>query len=335
MRWFRTALGVAGLIVVVAIVHYVGPQLLMRTLRRAIVWLPALCFLEMFRIASETASSYIAFGRLAGRIPRGVLFRAHVLGHSVAAFAPAPTVVREAIKATLLTPYVGAAPTTSVAFINQAATFISVGLVSIPCGAAIFALGGASLWFWACGAHAVILVACGVGLQTVIRGDALGRLLLRAFPRLGFRVAEFQEHANETGLFALGPTSALFVGRIFQLIQFWLAANAVGIRAGVVRAMAAQGVNLVAAAVGVLVPAGLGTTDGAFALAARMLETSLASSVSLALLMRCTDLVWILIAVLVAFFERPRPRTRTEASSTTHHTLAEPGFGENPRNTCR
>jgi hypothetical protein len=304
--WFRIALGVAGLVAIGAIVHHVGADVLARTLRGAIAWLPAICSLELFLIASETAASYIAFRRLADRIPRAVLFRAHLLGHSIAAVAPAPTVVRETIKATLLTPYVGVAPATSVAFINQAATLISVGVASVPCGVAIFALGGASVWFWACGVHAVILVACGVGLQAVTRGDALGRWLVRLLPRLGPRVAAFREHASETGLLAAGPTSALLVGRAFQIVQLGLAANAVGIPAGVVRAMATQGVNLVAAAVGVLVPAGLGTTDGAFALAAKMLDTTLAQAVSLALLMRCSQLAWLLIGSVVALVSSPR-----------------------------
>jgi hypothetical protein len=202
---------------------------------------------------------------------------------------------------------VGVAPATAVGFVNQAATLIAVGLFSVPCGAAIFALGGASVWFWACCIHAVVIVACGVGLQVATRADAPGRWLVSRLPRLGPRAAAFRASASATGPFAAGPTSALLVARCFQVVQFGVAARAVGIDAGFLRAMAAQGVNLVAAAVGVLVPAGIGTTDGAFTLAASMLETTVARATSLALLMRCTQLIWILIGSAVALIA-PRRR---------------------------
>jgi hypothetical protein len=304
LPWFRTALGLAGVAVLVAIVHHVGARVVLDTLRGAIRWLPLLCLFELLLVACETASSYIAFGDLAARIPRATLLRAHVLGHSIGAVAPAPTVVRETIKVTLLSPYVGVAPATAVGFVNQAATLISVGLFSVPCGAAVFALGGASTWFWACGVHAIALVASGVGLQVAARADA-GRWLVRRLPRLGPRAAAFRLHASGTGPFAEGPTSALLVGRCIQVAQFGVAALAVGIDANLVRAIASQGVNLVAAAVGVLVPAGLGTTDGAFTLAAELLGTTVARATSLALLMRCTQLIWIALGSLAAL---PAPR---------------------------
>jgi hypothetical protein len=303
---FRAALGVAGLVALVVIVRHVGARAIADTLRGALAWVPLLCLLELCVVGCETAASYVAFGGLAARIPRGTLVRAHVLGHSIGAVAPAPTVVRETIKATLLTPYVGAAPATAVAFVNQAATLIAVGVFSVPCGVAIFALGGASIWFWACAVHAFALVGCGVGLQLATRADAPGRWLVRMLPRLGPRAAAFRAHASETGPFAAGPTGALLVARGFQVVQLGVAARAVGIDAGFLQAMAAQGVNLLASAVGVLVPGGIGTTDGAFTLAASLLATTVARATSLALLMRCSQLIWILIGSAVAFLAPQR-----------------------------
>jgi Lysylphosphatidylglycerol synthase TM region len=304
---FRIILGVLGLVVLVALVRHVGAGPIAETLRGAIAWLPLLCLLELVRIACETAASYLAFGALAVRIPRATLLRAHVLGHSLGTVAPAPTVVSETIKATLVAPYVGVGAATSVGFINQAATLISVGLFSIPCGAAILVMGGASLWFWACLLHAIVLVGCGVGLQAVTRADGPGRWLVTKLPSLADRAAAFRDHASGVGLFALGPTSALLLGRGFQVLQLAIAARAVGIAAGPLSAMAAEGVNLLAAAVGVLVPGGLGTTDGAFTLAAGMLQTSEAKAMSLALLVRCTQLLWVLIASLMALLAPRRP----------------------------
>ncbi len=298
--WFRAALGVAGLVALVVLVRHAGARAVLDALRGALGWLPVLSALELVRIVCEATASALAFGPLATRIPRATLLRAHVLGHTLGGVAPAPSVVNETIKATLLAPYVGGAAATSVAFVNQAATLIAVGLFSIPCGAAILAMRGPSIWLWACAVHAVALVGCGVGLQAVTRHGAAGRWLVSKIPRLAPRAAAFRAHVRGTGLLAGGPTGALLAGRVFQVLQYAVAARAVGIDAGFLRAMAAEGVSLVSAAVGVLVPAGLGATDGAFTLAADMLGTTAARATSLALLMRCTQLVGVLAGATVA-----------------------------------
>ncbi|WP_437662336.1 lysylphosphatidylglycerol synthase transmembrane domain-containing protein [Sorangium sp. So ce1182] len=312
--WFRIALAVGGLVALVAIVRRVGADEILAALRPAVRWLPILCALELVRIACETLGSYLAFGSLAARIPRATLFRAHVIGMSLGSLAPAPRVVNETIKIGLLAPFVGAPAATSVGFINQAATLIAVGLFSIPCGLAILALGGASVWVWASVAHAAVLVATGLALQAVTRADAMGRWLARTSPRLATRAEAFRAHAIETGLWAAGPTSALMLGRCFQVVQHGIAARAVGIDAGVLGAMAAEGVHLLASAVGVLVPGGLGTTDGAFTLAAGMLDTTVARATSLALLMRCMQIVWVPIGSLVALLG-PRAGAAAEPRS--------------------
>lgn len=309
--WFRIALALAGLAAVVAIVRHVGVAAIVEALRPAFRWLPVLCALELGRMACETLASRLAFGSVAGRIPRATLFRAHVIGMSLGALAPAPRVVNETIKVGLLAPFVGVAAATSVGFINQAATLISVGLFSIPCGLAVLALGGASVWFWASLVHAVVLVGTGLLLQAATRADAPGRFLVARFPALAERAAAFREHASETGLWAAGPTAAMMLGRCVQVVQYGIAARAVGIDAGILRAMAATGVNLLAAAVGVLVPGGLGATDGAFTLAADMLGTTAARATSLGLLMRCMAIVWVPIGSAVALFG-PRAGARTQ-----------------------
>jgi uncharacterized membrane protein YbhN (UPF0104 family) len=300
LPWFRILLGIGGLVVLGALVHHVGPSVVLATLRGAVAWLPALCALELLRIASETAGTYWAFGRLARRIPRRTLFRAHVLGHSMANIAPAPSVVSESIKATLVTPHVGVGAAASVAFINQAATLIAVGLFSIPCGIAILVLREGIVWFWACSIHAIVLVGSGLLLQAATRAAGPGRWLVKRFPRMAARAEAFRAHAVGGGWLAGRTTAALLVGRALQTLQLGLAARAVGIDAGLLRALAAEGVNLVAAAVFVMVPGGLGTTDGAFALAADVMGTSAAKATALALLIRCMQLVWVMIASLLA-----------------------------------
>jgi|CZKU01.1.fsa_nt_gi hypothetical protein len=306
LHYLRPIVGILGLCALAIIVRAVGVSAVVETLRGAAAWLPVLCLLEAGRIAAEATASYFAFGSLAPRIPVVTLLRAHLLGHAIGAVAPAPTVFNETIKATLLAPFAGAPAAASVAVINQAATLMAGGFFSIPCAFAIYALGGESLWLWACAAHAVVLVTCGVGLRALSRAGAARSWIASKVPRLAERIVVFHVHATEAGLLAAPTTGALFMGRAIQALQYGVAARAVGGDATFLHAMAAQGVNLLAAAVGVLVPGGLGTTDGAFTLAAHLLGVTAARATSLALLMRCVQIVWLLIASVLALLGSSR-----------------------------
>src|SRR5439155_7722748 len=112
-------------------------------------------------------------------------------------------------------------------------------------------------------------------------------------PRFSDRILAFRNHGDEVGFFAAGPTIAMMCGRGCQALQYGIAAHAVGIRIGVLGAMAAEGVNLIATAIGVFIPGGVGATDGAFTLAAGLLKTTVTHTTALALLMRCLQIVWV------------------------------------------
>ncbi|MBX3185572.1 MAG: flippase-like domain-containing protein [Labilithrix sp.] len=308
LPWFRAALGVAGLVLLAAIVRSVGVDLVVATLRPALPWVVVLAAVELLRIGCAATASYLAFGRIARRIPKATLFRAHLVGHSISAVAPAPTVFNETIKATLITPYTGAGPAAAVGFTNQAATLMSNGLISIPCGVAFLVLKGPSIWFWACAVHAVVLMGSGLALQAATRADAPGRWLVRRFPSVEERARAFRDHARGIALGARGPTLMLLVFRSLQIVQYAIAGHAVGMNVDFVRVVATEGVHLVAAAVGVLVPGGFGTTEGAFTLAADVLDTTVARATALALLMRCMQLVWVAVGSTIALVTRGEAR---------------------------
>lgn len=302
--WFRILLGVGGLALLAGIVHHVGVDVIVATLRPALPWVSVLAAIELVRIGCATLGSYLAFGAIAKKIPRALLFRAHVLGHSIGQVAPAPTVFNETIKATFITPYTGVGPAAAVGFANQAATFVANGLFTIPCALAIFALQGPSIWFYACLVHTVVLVASGIALQAATRADAPGRLLVKRLPKLAARAEAFREHARGIRIGVRGPTEMLFVSRCFQMVQYGVAAHAVGIDFSALRVLASEGVHLVSMAVGVMVPGGFGATEGAFTLAATLLDTTVAKATSMALLMRCMQLIWVAIASVIAIATR-------------------------------
>ncbi|MFO0612150.1 MAG: lysylphosphatidylglycerol synthase transmembrane domain-containing protein [Polyangiaceae bacterium] len=305
-RWVRLGFGVAGLIGLGALVASVGPRVILDTLEPALAWVPLIGALELGRIGSETLATWIALGEERSKIPRIALFRATLVGHAIANLAPAPRVVNETIKGTVVAPHVGVAAATSAGITMQAATLSCVGLFSIPCGIAIHLLGGASVWFWASMIHATSMIATGVAIRAVARAKGLGRWLAKRFPRLGSTPTDVSEHNARSSVWGFGPTLALFGNRTTQVIQLAIAAHAVGIDTNFARALAAQGVNLVAAAVGVMVPGGFGTTDTAFTLAAELLGTTVVKATAMALLMRCIQFIWLFIGSVFMMIERRR-----------------------------
>jgi hypothetical protein len=296
----RLLFGVLGLCALGFIVWRTGASAIVQALAPALVYLPALAALELLRAVAESCATYLELGTKGRAVPRPTLLRAHIIGASLSALAPAPRVVNESIKATFFVPYVGGPAATSVGFINQAATLSGVGLFSVPCALAVFITSGASVWFWAIAVHAVVLVASGLALRGATRASGVGRVLVHWFPRFAERTSAFQQHAAQGSMWSAGPTLALVVGRLLQMIQYGIAARAVGIDAGMLQALAAEGVALVAGTVGVLVPGGVGTTDGAFTMAAGMLGTTAVRATSLSLLMRCMQVVWLLVGSLLA-----------------------------------
>jgi hypothetical protein len=307
-NYFRLVLAVLGCGLLAIIVQRVGARAIWGTLRPAIRWMPILCAIEAVRIAFEALASRFAFGSLAPKIPTATLYRAHVIGQSLGALAPAPRVVNETIKIGLLAPFVGASAATAVGVVNQAATLIAGGLFSIPCGVAMFLLGGGRIWLWGAGIHVVWLVSSGLGLRAISRSEKIANWIARKVPRFSDRIHAFRNHGDEVGFFAAGPTIAMMCGRACQTLQYGIAAYAVGIDVGALGALAAEGVNLIATAVGVFIPGGVGTTDGAFTLAAGLLSTTVTRTTALALLMRCLQIVWLPIGSVAALIGAPKTR---------------------------
>ncbi|MGZ3457666.1 MAG: hypothetical protein ACXU86_04090 [Archangium sp.] len=93
-------------------------------------------------------------------------------------------------------------------------------------------------------------------------------------------------------------------------MQYGTLAVAVGIDTTAVEALVAQGLNLVALAVGTLVTGQFGVSDGAFALSARAFGTTTAKAMSIALLAHALQVLFVLLGSLTPLVWKaraPRP----------------------------
>src|SRR5690606_28024062 len=87
--------------------------------------------------------------------------------------------------------------------------------------------------------------------------------------------------------------------------HFAVLAAAVGIDPTVLGALAFQGVSLVIAALGVMIPGQLGASEGGFTFAADTLGTTEARALSVALLAHAVQLLLIVVGSLVLSLWRP------------------------------
>lgn len=320
--WLRLAVGAAGLVAVSLLVRAVGLDEVLAVVRPALAWLPLVILIEALRIATDVVATHFALGSRARLVPRSSLVRATLVGQAVLGIAPAPRAVCEATKATLLAPYVGAASAGAMGAINQSATLIAVGVFSIPCAFASWALSGLSTVTLALMVHTVVLVASGLSLRVAARARGASRFLSRRFPKLGRGAEVFVEAGREVDLFAIKPLAATIVGRMLQTAQYAVLALAVGLDPTGVRALAVQGVSMIGSAVGAFVPAQIGAADGAFALAASALDTTVAKAMSISLLAHATRPFWLAVGSLVVVTWRSRPTLAPEAA------VAEPAQAE-------
>ncbi|QRN96477.1 flippase-like domain-containing protein [Archangium violaceum] len=310
----RPAFAVVGLGMLVLLVRDVGAGELRRVLSRAAPWLPLVFALEVARLSLDALATWVAYGSRAQQVPFRSMLRAQLISTVVATLAPAGRVAGEATKAALVSPYTGGATAMAAAATSQAAALVSTGLISIPCALAAYVMTGPSWLTLALGVHMVVLVLVGASMRAGMRAHRLGAWLKRRFHRIAPHTEVFQESARSCALLPARPILATLLGRVLQVVQYGILAMAVGIDVTVVGALVAQGLNLVALAVGTLVPGQFGVSDGAFALSAKAFGTTAAKAMSIALIAHVIQVLFVLMGALTPLVWRER---RTPAPNRT------------------
>ena len=302
----RVVLAAFGLVVIGVLVERIGVEPVSAALARTAPVLPIAFVLDAVRIGCDAWSTRMLLGERGRAIPWLVLFGGHVVGHGVMNVFPAGRAASEATKAALFHRYLGAAEAVAMGASNQANTLFSSAVFSLACAAAaMIAMPDATL-VTAIVAHFVVLFVAGVGMRLAATNRTVEAFFANRLPRVGAHLTRFAERSRETPIVAWGPVGAMVLGRLAQTIEYGLLAHAVGISMGPLEALAVQGVNLIAAAVGVLMPGQLGSSEAVFALAAAALHTDEAGAMTIALAAHLCALAWAVVGLVVLFLWRGR-----------------------------
>lgn len=307
--WFALAFGFFGIAAIVWIVVEIGAGRVAGALARFAPWAPFVFALEGARIGAEVWSTRTLYGRAGRSVPIGRLVRAVLMAYPVTLLAPAGRIGGESLKALLLADAVGAPRAAAAAVQLQALPLLAQFAVSVPCLAV-------AAWVWGASAFTLAILVqmlTALGLATFVlvaaRTTHLGRVVGRVSERFQTATHRVQEELGRMGTFSRGAFAAQLVGRCLLSLEVVLLARAVEVPRGLAGALLTLGVHFVGQAAGDLLPAQLGTIDGAWAMAAEPLGAPSASLVAAALVFHATQLSWAGIGVMAAFWRAQRAAT--------------------------
>ena len=294
--WFKTygrwLLLAVGIVIVGVLIRNVGYARLWIVLRGSGVWLPPIIALEIVMAVLDLWGIRAIAGRKASEIPPADWLRSSLIAYACMILLPAGRAAGELARAAVLSKSVGAARATAWTTRLFAISLIAVGLTSLALSAVLLTwFGPSENLVRLLGLNAVAALACGVGVLAaaahVRMAGWLARLVRRISP--GVEIDIGSESVKRTWRAAL---LALTTARVLQTFQYGLIVLAVGGTLTVKSSAMAQGIHLLGASVGDVIPNQVGVLEGAYRLFADILGFSASPerALAIALLARAAQL---------------------------------------------
>lgn len=288
-RVARSVLLVLGIAAVVLLVRNAGPEEVLSTLLSAGSWLPLVVFLECCFMGMDAVALRSLMGERGRRVPMAVWVRTALLQYGVMQLLPAGRAGGEIARAAGLAGHVGGAARAAAAATRlQAATMLANTFISVPCYVAVaFAVGAHSPLGYAVLVNALITALIGSALLLTVRRSRFGGWLGQRVAFLKMHGPTFDEALRE-GTPWTPAIVATSIGRVFQTVQYGVILVAVGATLTAGSPWVAQGIHLVGAGMGDMVPNQVGITEGAYTLFAPALglEGDVARAIGIALIAR-------------------------------------------------
>ena len=295
----RVAAAICGVGAVVLILRGLGWHTVGNAIVECAAYFPAVLALEIVILACSTLSLRALYNSAGALVPPRQYARAALIGYAIQGLVPAGRAAAEAARATLLAKWVGAGRAGAAAARMQAVVLIANGLISIPAAIVTGIVVGPTWLPLAIAINAAFTMSLGVTLLVIGRRARVGARLGRRVKRVRSFGAEVDAVLEREPVL---PTRAIaweLAGRVVQVFQHGLLLYCVSGVFGVQLALTAEGVHLVGAAVGDLIPAQLGAIEGNFTLAASALGLTAAKAVSIALIAHLAQLAWVIVGSLV------------------------------------
>lgn len=302
----RIIAATCGLAGVALILHRLGWSRVGAALAGAASYLPIVLALDAIIVICSMLALRSLYGEAGRRVPGSQLVRAGLIGYAINGLLPAGRAVAEVARASLLSRWVGSGTAAAAATRMQAVALVAHGTMSVLATvAAIIAFG----WTWlpfAIAVNAVVTLAVGASLLVAASRSRIGAWVGRRFSAQKFGIELDAALAREPA-FPVRAIAWELLGRSIEVVEKAVLILCVGGALGFIPAVCVEGVHLLGAAVGDLIPAQLGVQEGNFTLAAHALGLTAADAVSIALLAHLSQLVWIVVGSVVPLVWRRKP----------------------------
>ena len=303
----RVLLFVFGLGALIYVVVDAGPARVWSTLVSAGLFVPIVIVLEALFMSMDVLSLRALIGPPAKNVPATVWLRSGLTAYAIMILLPGGRAAGEVARAAQLGPHLGGgAKAAAYATRLQAVTLLGNTAISLPCAIACFLAAGpgeALPWF-------VLGNGVGTGILGGIvlfaaRKSSLGGWIGKRFPKFNQQGASFDEALREQTPWG-PPIFFSFLGRAIQAVQYGILLLAVGGSLTVLSALVSQGIHLVGAGLGDMIPNQVGITEGAYRLFAPALglEGDPARAIGIALIARFCQFVLAAVGMLVGAFSR-------------------------------
>lgn len=290
--WARLVLLAAGACAVAWLIRSVGPHAVWETLLAAGPWIPLIFALELAWVLIEGFGLMVLFGSWRREIPLRGWATSALVHFTTMMVLPVGRAGAEALRATMLARHVGGGRAAAASSLMQALVLLGNALISLVCAAVVAWRGaGHDLALLLVG-NAAATAFLGGGLYVLLRRAKLGGFLGKRFAKMAQFGPELDQHVRENRRRHLPAFAFVLCGRIVQTLQYGFIFAAVAGGFDVGATFVAQGIHLIGAGLGDMVPNQVGVTEGAFRWfsGALGLASRPERAVSLALLARLSTL---------------------------------------------
>jgi hypothetical protein len=315
--WSRIVLLVGGIGFIAYLVHKAGPRQVADALVDAGPYIPIIILFEAAMLVTDSAAFASILGARSKSITMKGWVRSSCASFICLALLPAGRTASEVARATIVAQYTGAFRSATAGAELQAAALIADGLISGSVALGIYAMvGSQGKLAWMLGGNFLLAGSLGVVLFLLLHHKGFAAWTKKRFPRLAKSAGD---EVTTPRYFGILPSAWSFVGRWLQVAQYGVAVLAVGGALSLRGAFVGHGIHMVGATVGAAVPNQVGVVDGAYVAFADVLgfHGAPAKALSVALVLRASQLLFALVCVVVASLTREVVPPQSESATAS------------------
>jgi hypothetical protein len=261
-RYGRWALLLAGTLAIGWLVHSVGFHRVLEVLASAGPLLPLIFVLEASWVLCEGVGFLVLLGPDVRRLPLRVWYQGTLAHYVTMTILPVGRAGAEVVRGTMWGPFVGRSEAASSAALFQAAALFGNALISLTC-AGFAACRSAPLLTSVLFGNAAVTGVLGVMIYLgLARAQKLTQFkLLKRFASFGDDIVEGFRRSRPRHVSALAVVTA---GRLVQTVEFGVIMLAVSGSLSWEKMFLAEGIHLIGAGLGDMVPNQVGVQEGAY-----------------------------------------------------------------------